>query len=343
MKNLSKAIFLAMILVLEVNAKVFYPSFTVAIMPNEPIDKGVTKKDTIKSINAHHVAFNIFTGDTKDGHSKCTDNVIGRDLIDYFNKLNAPTLYSVGDNEWTDCHRTSNGSYDPIERLSYIRKVFFSKPYTQGKNPIKVQREGVLGKKFSENSRFIMNNVMFVALDVVGSNNNLVSTKKLCTKHSKRTQADCQKATQEYQERTKANMKWLKESFQIAREKNLSGIAIAIQADPYFPFELSDHGWFEDYLPNLNTNKNGFRNFMNTLIKETHNFKGQVLLIHGDSHYLKIDKAMFDKNGGITPNFTRLETFGSIEQSWVEMDVNPNSKNVFTFKPVILKNLKELK
>ena len=338
--NKIKSTLLLLSLVAIANAATFTPSFKVAIMPNEPQDKGAIKEDTIKSINAHHVLFNIFTGDTKSGKEKCTDEIIGKDLIDYLNKLNVPTLYSVGDNEWTDCHRTNNGSYDPLERLAYIRKVFFSKNTMQGKNPLKVEREGKLGEKFSENSRLIVNNVMFVALHVVGSNNNLVSTEKLCKKHSNRSEEACKKASNEYLERSKANIEWLKESFKIAREKHLAGIAIVIQADPYFPFELSDHGWNKKFLPNLNE-KNGFTNFINTMIEETHNFNGQVVLIHGDSHYFKVDKAMFDKNGGLTPNFTRVETFGSIEQSWVEMNIDPNDETVFTFKPVILKNLKE--
>jgi len=340
MNKYIKSAVLLLSLIATMNATSFYPPFKVAIMPNEPQDKGIVKEDTIKSINAHHVLFNIFTGDTKSGKEKCTDEIIGKNLIDYLDKLNIPTLYSVGDNEWTDCHRTSNGSYDPLERLLYIRKVFFSKNTMQGRNPFKVEREGKLGDKFSENSRFTVNNVMFVALHVVGSNNNLVSTKKLCTKHSNRSEEDCKKASNEYSERTKANIKWLKESFKIARENHLSGIAIAIQADPYFPFELSDHGWSKKFLPNLNE-KNGFTNFIKTMIKETYSFKGQVVLIHGDSHYFKVDKAMFDKNGGITPNFTRVETFGSIEQSWIEMNVDPNNETIFTFKPIILKNIKE--
>jgi hypothetical protein len=45
-----KAVCLMMILVLEINAKTFYPSFKVAILPNEPQDKGVVKEEGTKSI-----------------------------------------------------------------------------------------------------------------------------------------------------------------------------------------------------------------------------------------------------------------------------------------------------
>ncbi len=71
-------------------------------------------------------------------------------------------------------------------------------------------------------------------------------------------------------------------------------------------------------------------------MEETHQFDGQVLLVHGDSHYSKVDKAMVDDDGHLTPNFTRLEVFGSADNSWVEMTVDPSTQNVFSFQPVFL-------
>jgi len=82
------------------------------------------------SMNSHHLDFSIFAGDTKNGDSVCTDQAIGQDVADIFNGLNVPTLYTLGDNEWTDCHRTSNWGYDPLERLAYLRAFFFNKNYS---------------------------------------------------------------------------------------------------------------------------------------------------------------------------------------------------------------------
>jgi hypothetical protein len=313
--------------------------FKVAILPNELIEHGHVKYATIASINKHQVEFAIFTGDTKDGGSVCSDEIIGTKVINFFNKLNCPVLYSVGDSEWTDCHRVSNGSYDPLERLAFIRKIFFNKRYTQGNNPIPVERQGKPGAKFSENSRFIYHNIMFVALHVVGSNNNLVSTDKLCYKKSNRIQSDCDRANQEYKERNAADIIWLKESFSIARKKKLIGIVIVIQGDIYSPYDISKHG-YKEFLKNLN-DKNGFTDFFRILSDETHHFPGQVLLVHGDSHVFQFDKAMYNKNGTLTSNFWRVETFGGKETSWVELNIDPKSKNVFSVSPVILPSLSE--
>ena len=38
----------------------------------------------------------------------------------------------------------------------------------------------------------------------------------------------------------------------------------------------------------------------------------------------------------LTANFTRVEVFGSADNSWVEMTVDPKSENVFSFKQVVL-------
>lgn len=290
---------------------------------------------TINSMNKHDLDFTLFAGDTKNGSSVCTDQAIGQDVIDIFNSLKAPTLYTLGDNEWTDCHRTNNGSYDPLERLDYLRATFFSKNKTQGKHPISVERQGELGKAYSENSRFTKSNVEFVALHVPGSNNNLVATAKQCTNKSLRDQTACDAATAEYQMRNEQNIAWLNDSFAKAREDKNAGIVILIQADIYFPFEMSDGGYQDDFLSQLNAN-NGYSDFFKTLVEETHNFDGQVLLVHGDSHYYKVDKAMFNDDGTLTSNFTRVEVFGSLENSWVEMTVDPASDNVFTFNPIVL-------
>lgn len=312
----------------------------------DPAIKSDKIDQTIESMNSHDLDFTIFAGDTKNGSSECTDQAIGGDVIDIFNRLDAPTLYSLGDNEWTDCHRANNGAFDPLERLSFLRATFFNKYTSQGLHPIRVERQGPLGQAYSENSRFVKDRVEFVALHIPGSNNNLVATESECTKKTGRPGrqwdsvnnvplAECAAATAEYQARNIANIQWLRDSFAKARARHYAGILIVIQADVYFPFELSDAGYRESFLPSLDA-KNGYTDFFNALIEETHNFDGQVLLVHGDSHYFTVDKAMVDADGQITRNFTRVEVFGSNDNNWIEMTVDPRSENVFSFEPVVL-------
>lgn len=302
---------------------------------DDPSTKAAMEDQTIDSMNHHRLDFTLFAGDTKNGSSECTNEAIGEAPMAIFSRLRMPTLYTLGDNEWTDCHRDNNGAYDPLERLAYLRSIFFSTNFSQGRHPIEVERQGVPGQAYSENSRFVRNKVEFVAISVPGSNNNLVATDSQCTKKSSRTPEDCAAATAEYEARNAMDVEWLHSSFDKARQHHYAGVLILIQADIYFPVELSDGGYTDLFLPTLDAN-NGYTDFFNALIEETHNYAGQVLLVHGDSHYFKMDKAMVDADGRITPNFTRIEVFGSEDNNWVEMTVDPESKNVFSFVPVIL-------
>jgi len=66
-----------------------------------------------------------------------------------------------------------------------------------------------------------------------------------------------------------------------------------------------------------------------------------VLLVHGDSHYFRIDKPMYVPAAQGAPRrrvqrFTRLETFGELDPHWVKLRVDPRSREVFSFEPQIV-------
>jgi len=132
----------------------------------------------IRVINQHEPAFTIFVGDTKSGSTPCT-NEYNEIVKNYFKLFKNPLMYNVGDNEWTDCHRPLAGSYDPLERLSNLRKTFFADHLSFGRTPIPLVRQADVMKKFStyvENSYWIKNDFLFVSLHIPGSNNNFGRT-----------------------------------------------------------------------------------------------------------------------------------------------------------------------
>ena len=61
-----------------------------------------------------------------------------------------------------------------------------------------------------------------------------------------------------------------------------------------------------------------------------------LALVHGDSHYFKIDKPLTLASGKVVPNFTRVETFGAASTHWVQATVDPSSRNLFVFEPMIV-------
>ncbi|HEY3549053.1 MAG TPA: metallophosphoesterase, partial [Propionicimonas sp.] len=110
-------------------------------------------------------------GDIKSGSSVCSDEYFAQ-VKAQFDTFVDPLVYTVGDNEWTDCHRANNGSYNPLERLAAIRSVFFPRPgFTLGEHAVHVKSQAALG--FPEDVRYTRADVAFAALHIVGSNNSL--------------------------------------------------------------------------------------------------------------------------------------------------------------------------
>jgi len=104
-------------------------------------------------------------------------------------------------------------------------------------------------------------------------------------------------------------------------------VLIVWQADPNFnneqhPANPHDFDAYPDYV--------------NALRNETSAFAGQVVLVHGDSHYFKMDKPLTLPSGKVLPNFTRVETFGAASTHWVQATIDPKSRNLFLFEPMIV-------
>src|SRR5262249_6836320 len=270
----------------------------------------------------------LYDGDIKDGSSKCTDDVYdaARKMFDQFNK---PVVYIPGDNEWTDCHRLNNGGYDNLERLDYIRKVMFTQNnYRTGSRPL--ERQGKAGEKFVENVRFLYRGITFVGLNVPGSNNNRILDEKDCTAKSARTGAQCEADNVEYAERDAANIAWMHDAFEKAKSEKSPGIMIVIQADPGFDVPET-----EEVDESRTTDHNGYHAFLDALTAETRGFAGQVVLVHGDTHFFKVDKPLINATN-LLANFTRVQTFGSPNIHWIRVTVDPASRNVFTIQPMIV-------
>lgn len=283
----------------------------------------------LDDMNAADLAFTIYDGDIKDGSSNCVDETY-TDALAMFGSLKAPAVFVVGDNEWTDCHRKNNGGYDNLERLDHLRKTLFSTVETLGQTKMVVEHQGAPGEKFSENTRWSRDGVTFVGLNVPGSNNNKVNGDEDCTKKSARTPAQCAADNAEYAERDAANIAWLKAAFAKAKEQGDKGLMVVIQADPGFDIpETEDVD--ESRLPE----RDGYAAFLDALTAETRAFDGEVVLVHGDTHFFKIDKPLADSTD-MLPNFTRVETFGSPNVHWLRVDIDAASRGVFTFRPMIV-------
>lgn len=267
--------------------------------------------DLIAEMDGENLAFVVHDGDIKSGSEVCSDELL-QGVLAVFKKSATPLVYVPGDNEWTDCHRRSNGHYDPLERLDRLREWFFSGDLALGQRPLKLQRQSSdpAFAKYRENVRWEAGGALFVGMNLPGSDNNFNGTR-----HGGGPVA-------EFIERSAANKVWLAQAFALARSRKLAGILIVIQGNP----------GFED--ANAGKPSPGYRDFLSQLREETRNFAGQVVLVHGDTHHHQIDQPMQDPATKETvKNFTRVETIGSPFFGWVKGTVDATDQQVFRFQP----------
>ena len=263
-------------------------------------------RDMVKAMNKENLAFVVHVGDFKNGGALCDDATF-QDRKQMFQASRRPFIYVPGDNDWTDCHRASNGGFDPRERLAKLREMFFQGDLSLGQTPLRLERQSVDPRysKFRENVRWSYGSVLFIGLNIPGSNNNFGRTREMDA---------------EYRERNAANLVWMKQAFEMARQNESLGIVLSIQANPYLE------------LPPAHKDRSGFNDFLAALEEATASFGKPVLLVHGDTHHFRIDKPRFAPGRAQLPNFTRLETFGSPYVNWVRVTVDPADPKLFAFE-----------
>jgi hypothetical protein len=299
-------------------------AFSFALLGDLPYgDTQVTQFDAvIEEVNADKsLQFVMHTGDVKGGSERCDDDrLIAR--FNQFQKFVPAFIFTPGDNDWTDCHRTNNGSFNPIERLGFLRSVFYSVPNrSTGQNPIRVRAQsGVSGyEQYVENSIFIRNRVVFSTLHIVGSNNNLEPWTGLDSTDSYLTPRADRQA--EFQARQAATLQWLNQTFDTAEANGAAGVFIMIQANPRFDLASTDQ------------QRAGFNAFLDQLRLRTQQYNKPVILAHGDFHEYLIDKPFdTEKSTPRLPKFTRIQAFGSPRVHWVKVNVNPDAAPVFSFQ-----------
>jgi len=249
------------------------PAFTFVALGDLPYgspDKAYGPyRSLIDRINQDAPAFSVHVGDFKSGATLCSDEEFANQ-VDHFQRFKGAVVYTPGDNEWTDCHRGNNGKYDPLERLSALRQRFFKPGASLGQQPMPVQNQSVLAPAFAkyvENARWKHQGVMFATVHIVGSNNNLESRDIA--------------SNREFFERDAANVAWIIDTFEQARQQQATALVFAFQADV-----LENKTPWEDF-----PGWSGFRTSVGDTLLPLANLWGKpVLVIHGDSHQFRVDQ-----------------------------------------------------
>jgi hypothetical protein len=222
-------------------------------------------------VNASGISFIAHSGDFKGGSDSCDDTNFNQ-IHTWYNAANVPVWYTPGDNDWTDCHRNSNGtnvatasnpaagnatatgsvSYDPLSRLSKVRSIYFDpNPHqtnTGGGTPIALttQKDSLVGAEqaFEENTLFNKDCVTFGDIHSVTSANGLLTpvqgsvTKSSSSAYIKtfadQTAYDFAQSSRnnEVVARTAADIAWIDAIFKTATDRGSEGVFLMMQAEP---------------------------------------------------------------------------------------------------------------
>src|SRR3989442_7640869 len=330
--------------------------FEFALIGDMPYDARTEREfaNVMKEINAADLAFVVHNGDfwgdgavwTEKarpdlalqrapfvfigGLPPCSDETF-QDRLGLAQSSRHPFIFVPGDSEWTDCHRAKPRTYDPLERLTKLRQMFFQGDQSLGRRTMRLTRqsEDTRYAKFCENVRWTYGDVLFVTLHVVGSNNNLGRTPEMDA---------------EYSERNAANLAWLRNAFDLAMRSRSKAIMIIAQANPGFENSWTSSMQRRYLLAGLGLRApetrraTGFDEFLAALEKATMTFGKPVVYVHGDTHIFRVDKPLVGSvSGRIIENFTRVETFGFPDTHWVRASVDPMDPQVFSFRQEIVK------
>lgn len=241
----------------------------------------------------------IHIGDFKKGRLSCGDELF-KDHYRQIAFLNPhKTVYTPGDNDWTDCDRfTLAPRHDELERLAYLRQLFFHQDLQQlSKNiPGLVRQHG-----FIENARWKIDHVSFATLHIPGTNNG----------RSQIMRSNVDDALNEADFRDQANEEWLQQLF--AEAESTQAVVIAFHAD-IFEFDHNKPACS----PTNRTDCDGYRSTRDSIKQKTAAFKKPVLLVHGDTLAYCLHQPYAE-----IPNLWRLNTPGDhkyIDISHIQFD-----------------------
>jgi predicted phosphodiesterase len=279
-------------------------------------------------MNRADLAFVVHVGDNgTPGYDSCKFETHYK-RRDEFNQSRHPFVFTPGDNDWTDCHEA--GMPGAMESLAKVREVFFQGDSSLGKRTMPVTRQSSIQRyaSYRENARWTLGGVVFVTLHMPGSNNNLGRTADMDA---------------EYAARNIANLEWMRQAFEYAKKNNSKGLMLLTQANPKFEDALPDRRKNALSIRPPSKKLSGYADFLQAFQKEVLAYEKPIVLVHGDTHYFRIDKPLVindnsgARRGSIVENFTRVEVFGYPEAHWVRAIIDPSDPNIFSFRAQMVK------
>ncbi len=223
--------------------------------------------DIARAIRDYNAPVLIHLGDFKSGGSSCTDSLFVARRNQIANLMPFKTVYTPGDNDWTDCDREGMSlRFDELERLAYLHTLFY-----QGEGlamtrdiPDIIRQEG-----FVENVMWSMQGLVFGTLHVPGTNNGrdeiLLSDKDMALDQADRRDA--------------FNEAWAEKLFETAA--SAPALVILFQADIYRP-DVSKS--YQECTTQHREDCDGYKRIRDFIERKAALYKKPVLIVHGDTN-----------------------------------------------------------
>jgi len=347
-----KALFLTMALVAAATSAIAEDRndsdrpLTVAVFGDWPYNQNLLDNAPllIDSVNSDRdVSLVIHVGDIHSGSMACTSAATlppistsnpgwNQGIYYQFQQFKDPVVYTPGDNEWTDCHKSKEKSSGyPLQELASVRSLFFARPgHTLGRNEKIVSTQAKdFDPSYPSDAQFVENvmwddsRIVFVTMNIPGSNNDTLPWTGAF--------ANPGAQMQEVSERNAANMRWLNAAFDQAKKDHARAVVIAIQADMWDPSALQPGGdGLDQYTP-----------FVQKLADLGVQFGRPVLILNGDSHVYGADHPLADPASATgmihgtqaVPNLTRITVQGSTNApaEWLKLTIDPRKHDVFSW------------
>jgi hypothetical protein len=323
--------------------------YTFAVFGDWPYNQNLLTNANllVNSVNADpDVKLVLHVGDIHSGSMPCTSAGIlppisnsnpgwNQGIYFQFQQFQDPVVYTPGDNEWTDCHKSKEGSSgDPLKELASVRSLFFARPgRTLGGHDRAIQTQATsydpaypADAQFVENTMWENAKVVFVTVNMPGSNNDTMPWTGIFSNPTAQSE--------EVSTRTDADIRWIEAAFSKAESEQARGVVVALQADMWDLSALQPGGdGLSAYTP-----------FVQKLADLSTQFGRPVLLLNGDSHLFETDQPLADPTSptGVihgtqaVPNLARVTVQGSTNApaEWLRLTIHAKGSQLFSWQNV---------
>ncbi|KND62060.1 putative transmembrane protein [Candidatus Burkholderia verschuerenii] len=256
------------------------------------------------------ISFIVYDGNVKGSAEACRDGIFEarHDVLD---SARTPLVLLLGQHDWADCGTPQAGGYDPVERLDFVRQLFFPDANSLGQSPLTLARESDVARfrTFREIVRWQDQGVAFIGLNAPSPNNHYLSAGG---------------RNGEFEDRAVATSFWLEHAAETARRTEMRALVVILQGDPDFSrYERRERfPWLR--FSRSSQPRDGFLELKRNLVKAAEAFRGPVIVIHGtdtpEPNGFHIDQPLRNDKGLTVTNLTRVAVALKRPQSqWLEV------------------------